>query len=716
MVFCKIINPDGKRCQGTATYGYVYGEMIRCKNHKLPDMKIVSGKNCDTENCTSKALWGINDIKSKCNIHKIEGMRLLHNACINPDCDKQCTYNYFGEKARYCKTHKLIGMVDVKHKKCKKCNTRPTYGYDDNERKPIYCKIHKDENCVDLAHDVCEYIDNGKRCTTRPCFNIKGEKYGKFCETHKSEEMVNVVDARCIHIDENNVGCTKQRYYNLVGLKPKFCSDHKTDDMIHLKGIKCEVELEDGTKCNKYRDYNYPNETIPKFCSDHKLEGMVDIRHAKCIHTDKNGNKCNKFPSYNFIGMKTNKYCSDHRQDGMIDVQVKRCKSEFCDSIIGKKYDGYCCYCFTNLFPTDPRTKDARLASKEIKTKNYLSENGHADFIHNKALYIGDCRNQRRIDLYKYIDNTHILCVEVDEYQHRGYCPNDEEQRYHDLYKLGYHMIFIRFNPDEYRDKHNKIIKTKLEDRLPRLVEEINNIINNIDKYSSLDQYLYIKYLYYNEPLDNTIDIKKPVQRKSTKKLPIENKNIKHRNCDVLLQDGTKCGKSLVRGDDGKELDMCPEHMSKNMGVEVKGICKNSYCHNKSNKNYDGYCLQCITNINPLRTGNPKDKEIIFKCTLARDNMDFINKDPIFINNIRYDIYKIINDHIIILDTKQEKSVHEQYKDYHTIYFDIRIYAKEGEKRAPKSNDIVRNFKKMFESIKNNLPNYTSKIKTFAID
>ncbi len=720
MVYCKFVETDGTRCLKTASYGYVSRECLRCTDHKLDDMKRVNGIRCNAEGCNKDVLWGFDNIRSRCTIHKLDGMRLLHNACIDPNCDKQCCYNYFGEPARYCVSHKLEGMVDVSHKKCKKCSTRPTFGYDDGVRKPIYCKVHKDENCIDLSHDVCENITGGKRCTKRPVFNIEGEKYGKFCEEHKTIQMVNVVDKKCIHIDEDGTECKNQRYYNILGLKPKYCQVHKTDDMIHLKGIKCGVEMEDGTLCNKYRDYNYPNEKVAKFCCNHKLDGMIDIRHSRCIHIDEDGNKCDKFPSYNFTGNKTNQYCPNHRQKGMIDVQAKRCKSEFCDVIIKKKYDEYCCYCFVNLFPTDPRAKEARLASKEIKTKNYLAENGHSDFIHNKSLYLGDCQNGRRIDLYKEVSDKHMICVEVDEDQHRRYCPDDEEQRYHDTYKLGYHMIFIRFNPDNYRDKHNKLIKTKLEDRLPILLQEINDIINNLDQYSSLDQYLYIKYLYYDEPLDVNVIKKKSAPRKragkTTKKHPIENKDIRYRVCSVLLPDETKCGKSLARGNDGKELDMCPEHMSKNVGIVVKGICKNSYCHNKSNKNYNDYCLQCITNIEPLRGGNPKDKEVIFKCTLARDNMDFINKDPIFINNIRYDIYKIIGEYIIILDTKQEKLSHEHYQNYYTLYFNIRVHSKEGEKRAPKSNDIIRNFMKELEKVENNLENYKYNMKTFSIN
>ena len=36
-------------------------------------------------------------------------------------------------------------------------------------------------------------------CTTRPNFNLEGEKRGRFCAEHKSPGMVNVKDKRCEH-------------------------------------------------------------------------------------------------------------------------------------------------------------------------------------------------------------------------------------------------------------------------------------------------------------------------------------------------------------------------------------------------------------------------------------------------------------------------------------------------------------------------------------
>ena len=50
-------------------------------------------------------------------------------------------------------------------------------------------------------------------------------------------------------------------------------------------------------------------------------------------------------------------------------------------------------------------------------------------FIHDTILWTGncDCSHRRRIDFRKLIGNT-LLCIEVDEYQHKRYKDKDEEK------------------------------------------------------------------------------------------------------------------------------------------------------------------------------------------------------------------------------------------------------------------------------------------------
>ncbi len=149
-----------------------------------------------------------------------------------------------------------------------------------------------------------------------------------------------------------------------------------------------------------------------------------------------------------------------------------------------KKYNNYCTTCFVELFPSDPRAKTAHLASKELKVLRYLIKEFPDTFIHNKKLFIADRDNtctphNRRIDFQAEID-SYVLCIEVDENQHKYYDPLDEEKRIMQIYEnADKNLIFIRFNPDNYIE--NGITKkTPLDKRLPLLRDMINKVIDII--------------------------------------------------------------------------------------------------------------------------------------------------------------------------------------------------------------------------------------------
>ncbi len=298
--------------------------------------------------------------------------------------------------------------------------------------------------------------------------------------------MVNVISKRCAF---NN--CNTQAYFNIEGESPKYCSEHKEENMIDVRSKKCEFN-----GCNKKSYYNIEGE-ISKYCSEHKEENMVNVISKRC---ELNG--CNKLHSYNIEGEKS-KYCLDHKEKNMVNVIGKKCKSNKFDIICpirsNKKYDNYCVFCFMHKFPNDKRTKNARIKTKEIAIKNFLYENGHEDFLHDKSIFLGDCSSRRRIDFYKYIGNKYILCIEVDENQHKYYNKQNEEQRYNDVYPLNYNMIFIRYNPDKYKDKNGNNRNPLYKTRTTKLLETINNTIKDIENEKHNEELLYVKYLYYDE-------------------------------------------------------------------------------------------------------------------------------------------------------------------------------------------------------------------------
>ena len=332
--------------------------------------------------------------------------------------------------------------------------------------KPIRCKTHKEN--YNHQYRICHC---GK---SRPTFNFQ-EMKAEYCVNCKSEGMINVINKKCY--------CGKsQPTFNLKELKPMFCKLCKTEEMIDLKHLKCFCGLARPT-------FNFIGNEA-KYCSKCKIEKMIDVNHQNCY--------CGVArPTFNFIGNEA-KYCFKCKTEEMIDVINKKCKANFCLGTLGNpKYKGYCSNCYKNLFPLDILSQQIRFKTKEISVRNYLNNN-FGGFIHDKALWTGncDCTHRRRIDHYKLIGNT-LLCIETDENYHKNYNKNDEEIRYNDLYMLhSGKFIFIRFNPDKYKNKNNKYINPILNTRLPILKEEIEKQIERIENEENTEL-LEIHKLFY---------------------------------------------------------------------------------------------------------------------------------------------------------------------------------------------------------------------------
>jgi hypothetical protein len=70
----------------------------------------------------------------------------------------------------------------------------------------------------------------------------------------------------------------------------------------------------------------------PYICAAHKQEGMVDVKNMNCCEEG-----CKTQPAYN--------------NEGETIVLYNNCKSDWCLTVVQENYDGYCLYCYINLFP-----------------------------------------------------------------------------------------------------------------------------------------------------------------------------------------------------------------------------------------------------------------------------------------------------------------------------------------------------------------------------
>ena len=179
----------------------------------------------------------------------------------------------------------------------------------------------------------------------------------------------------------------------------------------------------------------------------------------------------------------------------------KSIKTIGCRTKGNRKLKGYCSHCFVNIFPEDPRALTVRKKSKELQVMTHIFSK-YSGFKNDKPFYVdlegGCCETKRRIDLRKLIGNT-MLCIEVDENQHKYYIKEKEVERYNDLFMdFSGKYIFIRYNPDKYIDKLGKSKNPMFETRMEILEKSINKHIKRIENGENQDL-VEIHHLLYDE-------------------------------------------------------------------------------------------------------------------------------------------------------------------------------------------------------------------------
>lgn len=452
-----------ENCRNRASYAEFYGIPIRCKIHK---------ENLKSQysicNCGSKfPIFNYNGLKQEyCSKCKLDGMvDVFNNKC---SCDSaQPSFNFTGMTAKYCIKCKLDGMENVVTKMCKCGNSSPLFNFEGLSAE--YCSKCKLDEMIDVKSKKCY-------CTkSKPMFNFEGLP-SEYCFKCKLDGMINVYSKKC--------KCGKSTpNFNFYGLSPEYCFKCKLDGMNDLKHKKCACGL-------ARPSYNYKG-LIAEYCMKCKLDEMIDVNHEKC--------NCGLArPSYNLKGLEA-KFCVTCKTPDMVDVINKKCKANYCLGSLGSsKYKGYCSSCYQQSFPNDPLTFQIRSKTKEIAVRDFINQN-FVGFQHDKPLWTGNCEcvNRRRIDHRLLIGNT-LLCIETDENQHKYYNTTDEDIRYDDLYMLhSGKFIFIRFNPDKYKNEKGKTVNPMLYTRLPVLKTEIEKQLQRI-KQDSNNELLEIVKLYYD--------------------------------------------------------------------------------------------------------------------------------------------------------------------------------------------------------------------------
>ena len=243
-------------------------------------------------------------------------------------------------------------------------------------------------------------------------------------------------------------------------------------------------------------------------------EGIKDELCLEHCPIDENLRGKTKYKEIKYVDGTT--YMAKFRNDGKNNWKqlCKNC-AEWIDgqelsSRTKKKYDYHCARCFVRCFPNDPRCIKAYAHTKELKVKKWLMESGesflgycYSDFIHDQVMYTthSKCYYKRRIDFRIQINNT-ILCIEVNEKQHKTKAyKEDEERRKNNIVESNtFNYVFILFNPDSFLDSNGKRRNPPIKNRFPRLKEEINKQIKKIlNEENNKDTLLEEIKLFYDE-------------------------------------------------------------------------------------------------------------------------------------------------------------------------------------------------------------------------
>lgn len=356
------------------------------------------------------------------------------------ECTKTAYFNVVGQKkGLYCATHKMGIMVNVVDKRClyTGCQKRAIFN-EPGQKSRAYCDDHRTPTMVNMAAKRCDHPG----CYVTPIYNVPDAAKAAYCIDHKSDEMVNILGKKCEHPE-----CITIAQFNEPGEKSgKFCSSHRTSTMHDVKHKKCEYE-----GCIKSPSYMLLEDTQPRFCASHKTEEMIDGKHNKCISPG-----CKIKPIYNQPGEVKAIYCSDHKTGTMVDVFHKKCTSTWCLTRANPKYEDYCVFCYTNIYPDKQimlnyKTKEKSVVDAVVSTFPDVS------WVSDKRV-INGC-SKRRPDLLLDL-GYQVIVVEVDENQYNAYDCSCENKRLMELSQdVGHRpIVFVRFNPDAYINCHNQMV------------------------------------------------------------------------------------------------------------------------------------------------------------------------------------------------------------------------------------------------------------------
>ena len=302
-------------------------------------------------------------------------------------------------------------------------------------------------------------------CTTSPSYNIEGQIKRLYCSIHGKEKgMINIKSKKCEHNKFKSIckECSssafcehnKRKRYCKECDGSAFCKHDKFKSYCKdCGGVSICEHNKQKSKCKYCRGVSICQHNIEKSqCKDCGGSAICEHKKRKSYCKDCHGSsicKHNKFKSLckecdGSAFCEHNKFkslCKDCGGSGL-------CKSSWCSTQVRKKYDGYCLYCYMNLFPDKPVARNYK--TKEYSVVEYIKTT-FSEFDWTADKKVRDGCSRRRPDLLLDL-GYQIIIVEIDENQHIDYDCSCENKRIMELSQdVGHRpIVFIRFNPDDY--------------------------------------------------------------------------------------------------------------------------------------------------------------------------------------------------------------------------------------------------------------------------
>jgi Holliday junction resolvase len=442
---------------------------------KLPSMINIKKKKCIVCKKVSASFnFPGNKTLTHCFKCKEEGMENIHRRnCIK--CKKDsASFNVVGSPAKYCSSCKTDDMINVCMIRCTVCkNIGASYTLIGNAT-PTHCFKCKSNNMVNLRARICIVCKE-----TTPSYKYPNDKGPpRHCFKCKLPGMYDCKHKKCVKCKDSSP------IYNLPGEKAKYCINCKTDNMVDVLSKKCEWISEDGFEtCSLFARFGFPLHGL-SMCINHKKAGMMRSPNKRCF---KKG--CTGKVEY---GIKIPFHCFEHKGQEDINLIQRDClkcgrietvnEEQICINFCLKDVKGY------RAYKKNIKTKEERVV--EVLNK----ECGIPSSVDSVIQTISGKKNKSRPDIV-YNCKTHIVIVECDEFAHRTEKKIDEDNRMRNVYRSfeGKPVVFVRFNPDIFRDSKGTIAPVPQKEKEEMLVSWVKTLRKTIPKNP-----LSVLYLYYN--------------------------------------------------------------------------------------------------------------------------------------------------------------------------------------------------------------------------